>query len=116
MARVTHTPTQLAGPYPSDGVNVTLTAANATDKEEFVHTGKEIIIARNTGAGARTVTITSVAHPVDGRTGDVTADSLAAGEVHVYGPFAIDGWRQTNGKLYFEASHAEVIFSVLRLP
>lgn len=116
MARVTMTPTDLsATDAQTDGVSVTFTAADATNKQQVTLTGREIIIAHNTGAGARTVTITSVADDM-GRTGDITADSIAAGGYHAYGPFPLEGWEQTDGKLYFEASHAEVEFAILRTP
>lgn len=115
MARQVLTKTALTrSGWPTDGVTATFTAANVTDKEEFALTGKEIVIARNSGASARTVTIESVA--VNGREGDITADSIAAGATHVYGPFEIQGWRQADGNLYLEANNAEVLFAVLVLP
>lgn len=100
--------------WPTAGTLVTFTAANPTDKEQFPLTGKEIVIARNSGASSRTITITSVAY--NGRTGNITAESIAAGAVRVFGPFDINGWRQTDGNLYLEANHAEVLFAVLTLP
>lgn len=115
MPRTTITKTTLAtNGYPTDGVTATVTAADAANDNQCTHTGKEIIIARNSGAGARTVTITSVA--LNGRLGNITADSIAAGATHVYGPFAVEGWRQTDGYLYFEGEHAEVLFTVLVIP
>lgn len=115
MARQTLTKTTATTTgWPTDGVTATVTAADATNKEQFALTGKEIIIARNSGAGARTVTITSVA--VNGRTGHITADSIAAGATHVYGPFNPNGWKQTDGMIYFEAEHAEVLYTVIVVP
>lgn len=100
--------------WPTAGVAVTFTAANVTDKEQFPLTGKEIVIARNSGASSRTITITSVAF--NGRVGHITAESIAAGAVRVYGPFNVNGWQQTDGNLYLEANHAEVLFAVIALP
>lgn len=115
MARQTLTKTTASSNgWPTDGVTITETAAIVADKEQFAATGKEIVIARNTDVGAQTVTITSVSYL--GRTGDITADSIAAGALHVYGPFNIDGWRQTDGYIYLEASSANVKFSVITLP
>ena len=51
----------------------------------------------------------------DGRTGDITTYSMGAGEYAVFGPFDLDGWVQTDWKLYFEASNAEVFFGVIDL-
>lgn len=100
--------------FPTAGVTATVTAADAANQNSCTFTGKEVIIARNSGAGARTVTITSVSYL--GRTGHITAQSIAAGATAVFGPFSIEGWRQTDGSLYFEGSHAEILFTVLVLP
>jgi hypothetical protein len=95
---------------------VTWTAADATNLNQFLLTGREILLARNTGAGARTVTVTSAPDAL-GRTGHITADSIAAGATHVYGPWPnLTGWIQSDGMLYFEGSHAEIEFAVLLQP
>ena len=116
MARQVLTKTTLTRTgWPTDGVTATFTAADVANKEQFALTGKEIVVARNSGASARTVTINSVA--INGRTGDITADSIAAGATHVYGPFNPDGgWAQTDGTLHLEADNAEVLFAVFVLP
>lgn len=120
MARVTLTAQDALGSYPSlpiasNGADLTETAADATNKEQVLLTGRELIIAHNTGAGARTVTFTSVADAL-GRSGDITTYSIGAGEIAVFGPFKREGWAQSNGYLYIEASHAEVKWGVVRLP
>lgn len=94
--------------------NVTMTAANTSDKQQTAHTGKVLILAHNSGASPHTVTITSTPDHL-GRTGDLTAYSIGAGEYAVFGPFKLEGWVQTDGKLYFEANHAEVLFGVIDL-
>ena len=54
--------------------------------------GKTHVIAHNTGVGARTVTFLS-APDEKGRTGDITAYSLGAGEISLpFGPFKKVGW------------------------
>ena len=122
MARTTITGKTLPGSYPSlqptagslelteyapgtasDGVQVTLIPK------------KTILIARNTNAGAQTVTVTSVAD-AQGRSGDITTYSIAAGKLAAFGPFETEGWRQSDGNLYAVASHIDVKFSVLYLP
>lgn len=121
MPRVTHTPLDLPGGFPSlpisaGAVSQAGTAADATNKEQTPLTGREIVVCHNTGAGARTVTFTSVADGQTNRSGDISAYSIPAGEVAFFGPFPNRGWRQTDGNLYFEAEHAEVEIHVLRLP
>lgn len=119
-ARVTHTaktpPALNAGALSANAADFTFTAADATNKEEVVHTGREFIVAHNTSVDtAYTVTVTSVA--VEGRTLDVpNAYSMAAGEYAIFGPYPVKGWRQTNGKLYFEASNAAIEFAVIKIP
>lgn len=118
MPRQTITAVETTGPWPSvasngGGVALTETAANATDKEQMRLTGREVLIARNSGAEARVVTITSVADPVTGRTGNIT-ESVPAGEMYVLGPFSVQGFRQTDGMIYFEAAHADVKWSAIR--
>ena len=118
-ARVTMTaqspPTILAGSPAADALDIAFTAADATNKQEVVLTGNEILVFWNTHAStAYTVTINTVADSL-GRTGDVTAYSLAAGEIGWYGPIPTGGYAQSNGKLYFEANNASVKFAVLKI-
>lgn len=116
MARQTLTAAVPTGPWPPLAAGVTLagTAANATDKEQTTCTGRELLIARNSGASSRVVTVTSKADQRTGRSGDVSF-SVPAGEMRMIGPFDVDGFKQTDGNLYFEAAHAEIIWSVIRI-
>lgn len=121
MARQTLSKLTALGSYPvlpltANSVDLPMTAAIVADKEQFVSTGKDLIVAHNTGAGAHTITITSVADGHTKRTGDVTAYSIGAGEYAVFGPFEKAGWMQSNGKIYLEANDAEVKFGVVALP
>lgn len=111
MARVALTVTVPGGNYDLDGVELVMTAADATNDHEWALQHGDSVIAQNTGAGARTVTITSVA--INGRTGNMTR-SLAAGAFAVFGPFKAEGWRQADSKVYLEAEHAEVKLGILR--
>lgn len=79
-------------------------AANAADLAETagdavnghytpIVEGKTLVVAHNTGAGARTVSIVSAADPNFHRTGDIAAYSLGAGEISKpFGPFKKAGW------------------------
>jgi hypothetical protein len=99
--------TTMGGAYAADGVSLVETPADFTDLNAFPLTGGEIVIARNIHPSAAfTVTITSVANAL-GRVKNITADSIPAGEAHVYGPFQPTGWKQaSDGKLYLQASAA----------
>lgn len=119
MARQTLTKTTPLGSLPSlplvaDSADIVFTSADATNKEQFVASGNDLVIAWNSGVSTRTVTLTSVA--LNGRTGDISTYSLGAGDHAVFGPFQVGGWRQTDGKIYLEASHSDVKWAIIALP
>jgi len=116
MPRTTIAAVETGGGYNYDGIVCTGTAADTSNQNQTPCTGREIIVARNSGASGRTVTVTGAATRGTNRTASISADSIAAGVSQVYGPFPVDGWRQADGMLYFEANNAEVLFTVLRLP
>jgi len=122
MARTTLTAHTLPGPYPSlqpaAGSRTVTEAAPGTASDGVqvaLVSGKTILVVRNTNAGSQTVTITSAAD-AQGRTGDITTYSIAAGGIAVFGPFATEGWRQSDGMLYAVGSHVDVKFTALNLP
>lgn len=114
MPRTTIAAVATVGGYPSAGVAAAATAADVSNKNQTPHTGKNFIVhARNSGSTTRNVVFTSVADGQQNRTGDLN-DTLTNAQSKIYGPFAVDGWRQSDGQLYFEAAHAEVLFTVIR--
>jgi len=118
MARQAHTAFAALGTktdvYSAGAADLTMTAADVANKEEVAQVGKILVVAHNTGASPYTVTVSSVVDG-QGRTGDITTYSLAADDYAVFGPFDLEGWRQTGGELYFEASNASVKFGVISL-
>lgn len=114
MARQTITPVQVTSRYATAPVVTTGVACDATNKEKIVSTGREVITWTNSGSTSRTVTLTSVADPITNRTGDITF-TLAAGVSKTYGPVPQEGFMQSDGYLYCEAAHAEVLISVLQV-
>jgi hypothetical protein len=92
----------------------TWTAATPASDEQVVLTGNELLLARNVGASPHTITINSTPDTF-GRSQNITAESIAAGQFRVYGAFARLGWIQSDGNLYFEADNAEVEFAVIKL-
>lgn len=118
MARTSLTPKVALGirsdVYTANAADLTMAAADAANKNQVAASGKNLVIAHNTGMGAATVTISSVVNDL-GRTGDIAAYSLGAGEYAVFGPFGIEGWVQSDLKIYLEASAADVKFGVVDL-
>lgn len=103
-------------PWSTAGLTLSFTAADASNKQQTAACGKLALIARNTGGSTRTVTITSAADPLTGRTGDATVN-LAAGATwcHV---IKKSGWQHDdagNKYFYYEAAHSDVVFAVVKL-
>jgi hypothetical protein len=115
MAQTALTPITGVLTNPTAGVALTFTAADTANGNKFAHTGKELIIAQNTGGSAYTVTISSAADSL-GRTKDITTDSIAAGAFAIYGVPQVEGWRQTDGTIHLTASNAAIKFAIVRLP
>ena len=121
MARVLVAAQTLPGAYPALplGAGSRTLALQAADATNFQYTplvsGKTVVIAENTDTGAHTVTFTSVPDNQN-RPGDITAYSIAAGVVAIFGPFATLGWNQAGGQLWFQANDATVKFAVITLP
>ena len=99
----------------ADAADLTMAAADTVNQNQFTCQGNDLVIAHNTGGSAYTVTVTSADDPY-GRSGDVDAYSVGAGEYAIFGPFKSPGWQQSDGKVYLEASNAAVYFGVVTLP
>lgn len=121
MARSTLVKTTAPGNFPTlqpsaGSLAVTMAATVVADKAQFLASGKDLVICRNTGGSPYTVTITSVASAKNNRTGDITSYSIAAGGIAVFGPFEREGWMQSDGYVYVEANNVAVEFGVITLP
>ncbi|MCL5995494.1 MAG: hypothetical protein M1546_05485 [Chloroflexi bacterium] len=69
----------------------------------------------NTGATSHTWTLSSTADRF-GRTKDISAETIAAGAIRIFGPLELEGWVQTDGRVYVSANSTEVEFGVTTLP
>lgn len=113
------TPVTIKGPFEAiaaNGADFTF-AAGATSTDTFVCTGRQVLLAFNSGAAPYTVTISSV-DDERGRSEDITAYSLDAGEYAVFGVGLtnLPGWRQTNGTIIVDVENVAVKWAVLTLP
>lgn len=115
MARVAVTKTPAPGSYAGTSTVLTMGNGSTGDGLYLALTGKEVLVIQNTNVGAQTWTATSVANSY-GRTEDITAESIAAGAIRIFGPVALEGWQQTNGQFYFTASSTDIKFGVIVLP
>jgi hypothetical protein len=117
MARTELTPDEIAGPYSQSGTDLTWTAGDATNGNQFAATGREIVLARNTDTATHTVTIVSVNDPY-GRSADASeqlATSGSSGDHTAFGPVPRIGWQQSDGKVYIDVTDATIELAVLRL-
>ena len=113
--RTAITKSSAPGAFTTAGVEVVFAAADVSNKNNYIMTSDELLVARNTGASTRTITVNSSADE-RGRVKDITTENILAGAYRVYGPFRSKvGWVQSGGVLHFEASNAEVEFSVIKL-
>lgn len=121
MARTTLNKTTLNSAYPalpivalSADVNLQAsTGSSGSNGNQFAwgDAARLLVIAQNSGASGRTVTITSKVDPYN-RTGDIATYAIAAGVVSAW-IIERTGFYQTDGMLYLEANHAEVKFAAI---
>lgn len=104
------------GPYISgqpgaNALNFTFTACDTSNGNKFSLTGRDILLVENTGMSAYTFTVTSAPDSL-GRTNDITAYSVAAGDFSAFNLRGdISGWRQTDGSIHLACSNAAIEFA-----
>ena len=123
MARVLVAAQTLPGAYPTlpVGAGSRILAFQATDAGLNNYTpiveGKTLVFVKNAHAtDPKTVTFTSVADSTLHRTGDITAYSIAAGVVAVFGPFKAAGWYHSDAGeagLWINGSSADIQVAVV---
>jgi len=114
MARTTLTPTSIAGGS-SVGVGFqefTWTDADVANGNQFVSTGKEILLARNTNADSPLVDRKVTMHKTNGQ----IEHTLGGGEYLTSGQIPTTGWQQGDTYCYINGDHADIEFAVLVMP
>lgn len=117
MARTVITPTAAPGGFPLAGTVVTLTAADSSNNNAFVCTGREVLLVTNVHASAaKTFTVNTQTNSRK-RSADITAQSLAAGAFVVLGTFTRkEGWVQADGTIHCTGEDNNIKFAVITLP
>lgn len=121
MPRTSITPVTPLGsydPYAADAANVVpaaMTGAAGDSGNQFVASGKDLVLVEETAGAPQTITFSSV-NCNHNRTGDIAAYSVGANEFAVFGAFNVPGWRQTDNKIYFEANSANIKVVIVALP
>lgn len=114
MARTALTPVALSPQtvaVTADAADVTFVAGDDVDFNDWTPSEGDILLVQNTDVGAQTVTIDAAADEV-GRDGAITAYSLAADEIAIFGPFKRSAWKQVDGKIHVDVSDATVKLAV----
>lgn len=115
MPRTLLPKTTLAGSYPGGSVTPTFTAADVDNGNQFIATGKELLLVRNVGATTRSITLNSASDNY-GREADIT-ETVAAGAYKLFGPFQLNGWAQPSTYAFeLNATHVDVQIAVLVIP
>lgn len=114
MAETLLTATTAPGKFSQTGTVLTMNAGDVGNGNYAAGATDILVVVHNTDAGSQTITITSSAHPMTGRTGDVSAQSLAAGEYRVFRLGNL-GWANSNRQIIFAASSANVKIGVVIL-
>ena len=120
MARQSHTvqgpPVWKDGTLASNGDETvfTLVAADATNFESCAFTARETLIVFNSDdTNPYTFTIEGVPDNL-GRTANLGPITVEALEIHRVELDSFEGFRQSDGKLYFKGSNAAIKFAVYR--
>lgn len=114
MPRTSLTKTSSTGNAATAFQAVTMTAADVANGNQFSAEGNDLLVAQNTGASSHNISLSSVAD-LQGRTGNITNEAIAAGAIKIIGPLKTLGWCQSDGKIYCNADHAEVKFGIIKI-
>jgi hypothetical protein len=77
-------------------------------------TGAEVFIFHNNATGSRPLLIESVDDQL-GRQEDLSV-TLTSGTYRFVGPMKIEGWRQSDGNLYYESTATQIRVAVVKVP
>jgi hypothetical protein len=110
------------GPYPAGGsvaalaLDLAWTGADTSNHNEFLFSGKEVLLVWNTDTASHNLTLTS-APDEHGRSGDVTSYAVAAGVVSAFNFRAGSaGWLESDGHVYMQGDSALLKFAILTIP
>lgn len=94
--------------------DISWTAGDDVNDHEFVNTGREILVMKNTHTGEQTATVVSVADQY-GRTGDATLAPDATTGFSFWGPGKPAHWNSTSTLVYVNpVDDTSVSFAVIR--
>jgi hypothetical protein len=122
MARQTIAASTPAGPYPAtlpitaNSADVTMTAADVANKSQTafgVATALLLLVQNTHASAAGDITIESAPDGLN-RVGNITDYVLQAGDIAAF-YLPRNGWRQSDGNLYFDGSDVTIKFAIIKL-
>ena len=114
MARTRLTVLEAPKTHPGGSVELAFTAHDIVNENDFLTTGREVLLIKSTDAGSQDCVITSAPDSY-GRTQDLTV-SVDAGETEAVWFSTRDGWMQADGAIYLDCTVATLAYAVIRLP
>lgn len=108
------TPISVPAPYPGAGADLTFSPVDAVNGNDFISTGREVVICRNDAVDQQTLTITSAADPY-GRTGNIVK-AIAAGAYAVFPMLPTLGFQQSDGAVSISGTSASLKVAIIKLP
>ena len=119
MARTALTIITPKGPYPgtvaAEALDFVWGAGDATNENDFIFTGRELILVRNDNAAAKTIGLVSSVAQKTKRTADIAAYSVGIGEYACFWPGNPDGWNQS-GKFHLDCEDDLIKYAIIRIP
>jgi hypothetical protein len=119
MARTEIVKSWARGPYgkydQTDVADIYMQAADVGNGNQVSVEGNELVFVYNGAGTTETVTIDSTDDYPYLRESDLTSYSMATGDYACFGPFKPLGWRQADGKLYINCSHASMKIGVVQV-
>lgn len=121
MARTNIADQTPVGPYPAGGtvsagaLDLVWTAADTSNDNEALLSGKEVLLVWNTDTASHNLTITS-APDEHGRSSNIASYAVGAGVISAFsfrGGNA--GWLQSDGHAYFQGDSAMLKFAILTI-
>jgi hypothetical protein len=90
-------------------LTVTLTACDAANGNQYVYSGRDILLLQNTDASPHPITVNTIADPFGGTNSSLTAYSLPANSISAIQMKYSQGWLQTGGVIQIASGCSALI-------
>lgn len=100
---------------PAAGMDAVMAAASLSKENGVLMTGRDLLVAHNSGAGMARLFIQSEPDPMYQRGANIQY-ALHAGDVAVFGPFTLPGWRGTENYVQVVSTSADVMLGTVTIP